>query len=237
MKTYTMYFIRNALTEDALTGRYIGHTDVPLSEEGTRQLQAMQQERSYPAASAVFSSPLKRCTQTAKLLYPSQNPILLDDLIEYDFGEFEGKTADELLAGKKADLFAAWLKGGPDSAPPFGENNAHFQQRVCETFAKIVDGVVKSQTSNVAIVTHGGVISTIFAAFAIPEAPMHTWMTPNGCGYTVRITPSLWMRCRKFEAIGLLPDDPSAQPQEAGTEYVWGDAAQEPEEQSKNDGI
>ena len=56
----------------------------------------MENYGEYPQVDAVFSSPLKRCTETAKVIYPDRNPIVLDDLREYDFGEFEGKTAEEL---------------------------------------------------------------------------------------------------------------------------------------------
>ena len=226
MKTYRIHFIRNGLTKGADEGRYIGHTDTELSREGILQLEDMQRDYTYPRADAVLTSPLRRCTQTAQILYPGCNPIVMDGLIEYNFGEFDGKTADELLAGKKADLFTAWLKGGPDSAPPFGESNAQFQKRVCETMERIISGVIQSETQDTVIVTHGGVISTIFAAFALPEAPAHEWLAPSGCGYTARITPSLWMRGSRFEATALVPSDGTG-PEEA--EYVWGDI-HEPED-------
>lgn len=229
MKTYRIHFIRHGLTEGAAEGRYIGHTDAELSRDGILQLEDMQRDMVYPKASAVFISPLKRCAQTAAILYPDHHPIEMEGLIEYNFGEFDGKTADELLGGKKADLFTAWLKGGPDSAPPFGESNAQFQKRVCETMEKIVDGVIRSETDNTVIITHGGVISTLFAAFALPEAQPHEWLTPSGCGYTVRVTPSLWMRYSKFEAIGMAPlsREEAQNVSDDAAEYVWGDVHEE----------
>lgn len=228
MKTYRIHFIRNGLTEGSEEGRYIGHTDAELSREGILQLEDMQRDYAYPRADAVLSSPLRRCTHTARLLYPDLEPIEMEGLIEYNFGEFDGRTADELLSSKKADLFTAWLKGGPDSAPPFGESNAQFQRRVCSTMERIVDGVIQSGTADTVLVTHGGVISTIFAAFALPEAPPHEWLTPCGCGYTARITPSLWMRGSRFEAVALIPAaDGAACGEDAQGAYVWGDVHEE----------
>lgn len=64
---------------------------------------------------------------------------------------------------------------------------------------------MKSGTEDTVIVTHGGVIMTIMAAFALPEASMHEWLTPNGCGYTLRLTPTLWMSGQKLEAIEEIP--------------------------------
>ena len=44
MKSYTIHFVRNALTDENLEGRYIGHTDVEISQEGCDQLLEMKKE-------------------------------------------------------------------------------------------------------------------------------------------------------------------------------------------------
>lgn len=203
MKTYRIHLLRHGMTAENVEGKYIGHTDVPLSEDGIAQIENMKKEYTYPQADVVFSSPLSRCTETAKILYPGFQIVTIDDLIEYNFGEFEGKTAQELH--EKEELFDSWLRGDQDVEPPFGESNAYFAKRVCTAFAAIAEGVMKSGTEDTVIVTHGGVIMTIMAAFALPEASMHEWLTPNGCGYTLRLTPTLWMSGQKLEAIEEIP--------------------------------
>lgn len=203
MKTYKIHLIRHAMTSESQEGKYIGHTDVPLSEAGVAQLESMKEEYIYPVADVVFSSPLSRCTDTARILYPEAQIVTIDELIEYNFGEFEGRTAEELH--EKEELFDDWLRGERDVEPPFGESNADFAKRVCTAFAAIAEGVMKSGTEDTVIVTHGGVIMTIMAAFALPEASMHEWLTPNGCGYTLRLTPTLWMAGQKVEAIEEIP--------------------------------
>ena len=204
MQTYQIHFIRHALTKGNLEGRYIGHTDEPICEEGMKQLEATINDYGpYPEVDAVFSSPLKRCVETAKKIYPEKEPIIMNDLIEYDFGEFENKTAEEL---QKDEDFAEWLAGtNPNKAAPFGDSQVRFNYRVCSCFEKIVDSILQSGAKNVAIITHGGVIMSIMQAYALPEAPMHEWLTPNCCGYTVRIDPSIWMRGMKVEAISECP--------------------------------
>ena len=57
--------IRHSKTAGNLMGRYIGTTDEPLCEEGIRLLE----NRSYPAAELVYVSPMKRCRETAALIY------------------------------------------------------------------------------------------------------------------------------------------------------------------------
>ena len=65
MKSYIVYIIRSGATKEETEGKYIGHTDVELSEEGRKQLENMRSELVYPPVGAVISSPLKRCTDTA----------------------------------------------------------------------------------------------------------------------------------------------------------------------------
>lgn len=48
MKSYTVYLIRHGMTDEGGEGRYIGHTDVPLSEEGRQQLIRLKDELVYP---------------------------------------------------------------------------------------------------------------------------------------------------------------------------------------------
>lgn len=208
MKTYKIHLIRHGLSEGSAEGQYIGHTDVPLTTQGIKQLRQMKEDFEYPAVQAVLSSPLDRCLQTAKILYPGLQPLIFDNLIEYDFGEFEGQTAEEL---KDDPAFVEWLTGGPEAEAPFGENNAAFQKRVTRAFYDIVNGIIKAGTESVAIITHGGVIMTVMQAFAIPQAPMHEWLTPNGCGYTLNVIPSIWSNTGKAEAFAEVPLRPFAE--------------------------
>ena len=101
MQSYVMHSIRHGDIEDTLKGKYIGTTDVPLSEIGKRNLREYDSKYIYPGTQVVFTSPLKRCTETAKILYPDQTPLVIDQLSECCFGEWENKSAEE-------------LKGNPD---------------------------------------------------------------------------------------------------------------------------
>ena len=203
MKTYKIHLIRHGTTQGNLDGLYIGHSDVPLCKQGIAEIEQLKKELVYPQADFVFSSPLSRCTETAKLIYPDKKPLVIEELIEYDFGEFDGKSAEELH--KKQPLFDPWLKGEPGVRPPFGESNIEFAERVCGCFRKIVDGILKTGTEDTAIVTHGGVIMTLMANYALPEAEASEWLTPAGCGYTLRLTPALWTAGQKLEAIEEIP--------------------------------
>lgn len=207
MKTYKIHLIRHALTAENTEGKYIGQTDVPASEDGLKQINnLMCENEGYPYAEVVISSPLKRCLQTAKLIYPEKEPVIMNDLTEYDFGDFEGCTAEEL---KDLDTFKTWLAGTePDTPVPFGESQSQFNKRICECFVRIVEGIMKAGTESTAIITHGGIIMSLMSKFAIPEAQANEWLTPNGCGYTLRLDPTVWRMGQKLEAFAECPPIP-----------------------------
>ena len=204
MKSYYIHFIRHGAIDSTLKGRYIGVTDVPLSSEGEKDIRKLCESYDYPYAKAVFTSPLKRCTQTAKIIYPDANPLVIDQLSECHFGEWENKTADDL---KGNEDFAKWLAGDTSVKPPRGESNDDFIRRICLVFESIVDGLLKTGTTDAAIITHGGVMNTLLAVYGIPQAKPFDWACDNGYGYSLRITPMLWMRDKVAEVYALVPKE------------------------------
>lgn len=202
MQSYYIHFIRHGAISPTLKGRYIGTTDVPLSEEGKLALKKLDASMDYPYAKAVFTSPLKRCTQTASILYPNMKPLVIDQLMECNFGEWENHTADEL---KGDPDFAKWLAGDSEVKPPRGESTADFTRRICVMFESIVNGLMQTGTTDAAIITHGGVMNMLLAVYGLPQAKPFDWACDSGYGYSLRITPSLWMRDKVAEVYQRIP--------------------------------
>jgi alpha-ribazole phosphatase len=202
MKTYTLYLFRHGLTKGNEKGQYIGHTDYPLSTYGIESLKSIKAKYHYPEVDTVLVSPLKRAVQSADIMFPKNNKLVIDNFIEYNFGEFEECTADDL---KDNEDFKAWLHGDIHSKPPFGESNAEFVQRICESFEKVINACIAEGMENIAIVSHAGVIMTILSCYGLPEAPMAHWQMDAGYGYKLRITPSLWMQTNKMEVVDTAP--------------------------------
>lgn len=203
MKSYVIHFIRHGAIDETLSGKYVGTTDVPLSDKGKMDLKRLDYEYRYPGTQVVFTSPLKRCTETCKILYPELNPLSITALSECNFGEWEGKTAEEL---KSDSDFEKWLAGDNSVKPPRGESNADFTRRICRMFESIVEGLMKTGTTESVIVTHGGVIMTLLAVYGLPQAKPFEWTMDNGFGYSLRVTPMLWQRdkvCEVFQTIPL----------------------------------
>lgn len=203
LKSYIVHFVRHGMTRSNLEKRYTGITDVSVCDEGIEALQKLKHDYEYPDVKRVFASPLSRCRQTAKLIFSNTPVEVVDDLREIDFGDFENKTADEL---SKNVEFKKWLSNGFAGTPPNGEDVNNFHNRIFGAFEKIVLELMRTGDVSAAVVSHGGVIMRLLNKYAIDENMMqHKWFVGNGCGYSVRITPAIWMRCQKFEVIGKVP--------------------------------
>lgn len=66
MKGYRLQLIRHGITQGNLDGKYIGITDLPLCRQGVDELYDKIEKYDYPSVQKVYTSPLKRCKQTAR---------------------------------------------------------------------------------------------------------------------------------------------------------------------------
>lgn len=203
MKSYQVHLIRHGLTDANLSGRYAGSTDVDLSAEGVARLHRLKSEATYPTVDKIFCSPLLRCRHTAEILYPEHDDLIIDkDFAECKLGEWEGKTPEAL---KTDQNFLQWLENSESVCPKGGERLTDFKSRVASAFERLVESVIKGNIKNTALVAHGGVIMAILAVFGVPRAKFFDWVVNNGCGYSVRIMPSLWMRQKVVEVYAKVP--------------------------------
>jgi broad specificity phosphatase PhoE/ribonuclease HI len=166
--------VRHGSTPYTSQGRYSGRGDVPLTDEGEAQAMAAAGRVSgiFRDVAAVLSSPLSRCVRTAELIAAEVGGVpvtVLDDLIECDFGDWEGRTFAEVQERWPAEM-QAWL-GSTSVAPPGGES---FQ-----TVAKRVRGAMGTVLSaypgkSVVIVSHVSPIKLILRdALAAGDAFLH----------------------------------------------------------------
>lgn len=201
MKTYKIHLIRHGRTEANEKGLYIGLTDLPLSPEGLRELLELKEKYEYPGAARFFTSPLTRCRQTLEVLYPGCHPEVVEGLAECDFGDWDGRSVAELQSDP---LFLRWMAGDKVSIPD-GESAEAFQKRVMEAFEEVVRELMRTGDTEAVICTHGGVIMLILMAYALPRLEMSDCVAESGNGFTLRITPSVWMREPVVEALCMIP--------------------------------
>lgn len=178
-----LIFIRHGLTAGNEQRRYVGQQDdQPLTEQGREQLRAWQAQRRYPAAEALYVSPLLRCRETARILYPMLVPTVLPSLIELNMGSFEGKTYEQL---KDDAAYRTWIDTRGMTAPPGGESGGEFAARLGGALDQIAADARRCRFHTAAVVTHGGCIMTLFQQLNLqPGVDMYNFITPNGGGYT-----------------------------------------------------
>ncbi len=93
-----LWLIRHGETEWSRAGRHTGRTDVPLTARGEQQARELGQKLSGREFSLVLTSPLCRARDTATLAgYGAAQPD--PDLLEWDYGIYEGRTTQEIRAG------------------------------------------------------------------------------------------------------------------------------------------
>ncbi|MDD7515688.1 histidine phosphatase family protein [Ruminococcus flavefaciens] len=167
-------FIRHGKTVGNTELRYIGRTDEPLSFSGIAELMQID----YPECGMLFCSPMKRCVQTAELIFPNVEMTLCHELRECDFGDFEGKNYIELSMDSR---YQHWIDSGGEDAFPNGEDPAQFKKRCIDGFLEAVKTVGKDEKA--VFVVHGGTIMAILEHFAVPHKGYYDWHISNGHGY------------------------------------------------------
>jgi broad specificity phosphatase PhoE len=89
-----VWLVRHGTTEWSQTGRHTGRTDVPLTAEGERAAAALRPVLAHRTFALVLASPLVRARHTAELA--GESPEIDDDLQEWDYGQYEGRTTPEI---------------------------------------------------------------------------------------------------------------------------------------------
>ena len=177
-----MLLIRHGITAGNQESRYIGQSDdQPLCERGIKELQRRHDRGEYPRCEAVFTSPMRRCIETARILYPMLVPVALPALTELDFGSFEGKTYEQL---KENSAYHRWIDTGGEAAPPGGESASEFALRLCGALGQIAAQAESGGIRHCAVVTHGGCIMTLLSRFSVENiTDLYQYQVSNGSGF------------------------------------------------------
>ncbi len=122
--------VRHGETAWSAAGRPTGRTDIPLTEEGERKAAHLRERLAGQTFDRVFASPLQRAAKTCALAGFGERAVLDPDLLEWDYGDYEGRTSHEIQANRPG-----W-KIFRDGCP-HGETAADVGARVDRVIAKL----------------------------------------------------------------------------------------------------
>ena len=176
MSEREILLLRHGRTEGNALGRYNGTTDEPLSEEGRKQLATVH----FPVPELLICSPLKRCIETAELVFPGMPCIIEPDFRECDFGDFEGKNYTDLSGDPR---YQAWIDSGGTLPFPGGESPAAFRDRCAAAFSSLLRE--HPAIRYMALVVHGGTIMSILSDRL--GGDYYSYQLPNGGHFWLNI--------------------------------------------------
>jgi probable phosphoglycerate mutase len=143
MPAQKVLLIRHGETEWSLNGRHTGTTDIPLTEHGrdvARRWEPVLSQRNF---ALVLTSPLRRARETCELTGLGQRAEVDNDLHEWNYGDYEGITAEQILAQRPSWMI---FRDGC----PGGESPKDIQARIDRVIKK-----VRSVEGEVALFSHG----------------------------------------------------------------------------------
>ncbi len=183
-----LYLIRHGETAWTLSGQHTGTTDLSLTANGRIQSHLLAKALATQHFNQVFVSPLKRARETCDLAGFGKQAKIDSDLVEWDYGDFEGKTSAEILQEHLHwDLF--------NDGAPNGESVSQITQRA-DRFIKKID----SYQGKTAIFSSGHILRVLIARWLGYPANYgrHFLLQPASLTilgfehqYRVLITPSL----------------------------------------------
>ncbi|HKN90803.1 MAG TPA: histidine phosphatase family protein [Acidimicrobiia bacterium] len=146
-----VHLVRHGATEWSVTGQHTGRTDIPLTEEGRRQAERLAARLARERFALVLVSPLARARETARITGFGDVAEVDPDLVEWDYGDYDGRTAAEIRRERPG--WTPWHGGFPG-----GETLEEVAARADRVVARVrgVDG-------DVALFAHGHILRVIAA--------------------------------------------------------------------------
>ena len=174
--------IRHGQTPGNAARCYVGCADdQPLSQVGREQARA---SGDYPDVKRVYVSALRRTHETATIMFPNAEQVVVEGIQEMDFGIFTGRSADEME--DDAD-YRAWVESWCEDPCPGGESKAQFNERVCNAMDAFLRAAAARGETSVHLVAHGGTMMAFLGRYAHGDRQYYEWNAPNCHGYRMRI--------------------------------------------------
>ena len=108
-----LFLVRHGETEWSASGQHTSRTDLPLTPNGVRQAEGLAKRLARERFAAVFTSPMRRARETCAIAGLDHDAVVTDDLREWDYGKYEGRTTDDIRADEPGwTIWTATIQGG-----------------------------------------------------------------------------------------------------------------------------
>ena len=156
-----LWLIRHPEPDESVRGICYGSLDVPLSRKGIDQAECIASWLSKHNLDAIYTSPSQRCVETTRRIALGRSCSVepVDALRELNFGDFEGRSYDE-IAECYPELYREWMEHPTEVHFPNGESFQTIADRVAETTSELL---ARHPNHHIAFITHGGAIRIILA--------------------------------------------------------------------------
>lgn len=194
-----IHLIRHGITEGNLKRLVYGSSDIPLAEEGIRQLEKLAGQGLYPQVGEgdFYTTGLIRAEQTLEIIYGQREHEVIGELREMGFGRFEMKSQEELMDLPEYMEWNSDKSGKAES--PGGESFEGFSKRIVGGFQTLYGkhrlkelSVRHSGKDAISVlVCHAGTIAAIMEEY-FPGRTEHffEWVPDPGHGYTLLLEKS-----------------------------------------------
>ena len=188
---FTLTLVRHGESEANVRHMLSGWLDVDLTERGIEELEELRERVDYPASDAYYSSPLKRCVETCRILFPDKAPVISDAFKEVAFHSMEG-----WILSSKAEIdayFESWVRDEPYLDE---ETISDVMERARPAVMDVVSSCEEEGKRSATIVMHSGIMrSAIIALFGFDRRTFLEMSVPNGLGYVITfsdLSPLSW---------------------------------------------
>ncbi len=193
----TVYLVRHGKTAGNLKSNYVGgRTDESLCREGREELMSMRKD--VPEAACLYISPMKRCIETASILYPElikkSRYSIVENFRECDFGQFEGLSYKDMA---EDPVYQKWIDQGGMGKFPGGEDSNDFIRRCVEAFSACI-GEIWGIEGDIAMLVHGGTIMSILSSCAEPDSHFYDWHISCAGFFCLKLEKSMWEERKKI---------------------------------------
>lgn len=148
-----IWLIRHGETEWSLSGAHTGRTDIPLTEAGEAQAEAIGRRLAHHRFELVLTSPLSRARATCRLAGYDDTAQVDTDLREWDYGDYEGRKTAEIR--QERPDWSLWRDGVP---------NGETIDQVAGRARRVIDRVSRLE-GDVALFSHGHLLRILAAVW------------------------------------------------------------------------